>query len=240
MAYVYRYTDRADNIVKYIGIVWGENRTLKDRIREHDKEEWCNLRIWKIDYLKIDDLSRTDAEYIEAHLISVYKTYEYFNKAKGNWGKSIYINHDAFEWIEYNRKSSYETIRELRTELKNKNKIIKQLTYDIKNPDYSVFEILDEERKKEIYELKKEIQKYKDESNNYYQLWNELLQEKLHGKDISIHISKPKRGRPQIDYATNLKAIEMHNNGMSYRQISKELGISLGVISKMLNATNDE
>ena len=39
MAYVYRYTDLADNIIKYVGIVYGENRTLKQRIYEHFRDD---------------------------------------------------------------------------------------------------------------------------------------------------------------------------------------------------------
>lgn len=35
MAYVYKYTDLLDNVVKYVGIVWGKTRTLQDRIKEH-------------------------------------------------------------------------------------------------------------------------------------------------------------------------------------------------------------
>lgn len=38
MAWVYRYTDLSDNIIKYIGIVWGKNRTLKQRLIEHKKK----------------------------------------------------------------------------------------------------------------------------------------------------------------------------------------------------------
>ena len=37
MAIVYRYTDLADNTIKYVGIVWSGNRTLKQRDEEHRK-----------------------------------------------------------------------------------------------------------------------------------------------------------------------------------------------------------
>lgn len=37
MACIYRYTDLTDNIIKYVGIVWSGNRTLKQRLYEHSK-----------------------------------------------------------------------------------------------------------------------------------------------------------------------------------------------------------
>ena len=36
MAYIYRYTDLVDNIIKYVGIVWSDNRSLEDRLYEHE------------------------------------------------------------------------------------------------------------------------------------------------------------------------------------------------------------
>lgn len=88
---VYRYTDLDDNIVKYIGIVTSKNktRTLEDRIKEHyTKHEWAYGN-FKIDYFTV--ASRTDAEAFESHLISFYKTYLYYNKAKADWGLSQYL-----------------------------------------------------------------------------------------------------------------------------------------------------
>lgn len=42
MGYVYRYTDLTDNVIKYVGIVWKDNRTLDDRIYEHSYfDGWC-------------------------------------------------------------------------------------------------------------------------------------------------------------------------------------------------------
>ena len=35
MGVVYRYIDLNDNQIKYVGIVWSGNRTLKQRVEEH-------------------------------------------------------------------------------------------------------------------------------------------------------------------------------------------------------------
>ena len=67
MAYVYRYIDLKDNIIKYVGIVYERTRTLDQRIKEHAiKDEWCKNSEWKIEYIETDIDSRTDAEYMEA------------------------------------------------------------------------------------------------------------------------------------------------------------------------------
>ena len=54
MAYVYRYTDLSDGIVKYVGVVWSENRTLSQRIREHFNDKWCKGKKWKIEFIKLE------------------------------------------------------------------------------------------------------------------------------------------------------------------------------------------
>lgn len=35
MYYVYRYTDLSDGIIKYVGIVYGQERKIKHRVIEH-------------------------------------------------------------------------------------------------------------------------------------------------------------------------------------------------------------
>lgn len=91
MAYVYRYTDLSDGIIKYVGIVWSENRTLEQRIKEHEKDEWHQGTKWKIEFICEDIQSRTDAEYLESHYISLYETGKWFNKNKNGWGISKYL-----------------------------------------------------------------------------------------------------------------------------------------------------
>ena len=100
MGYVYKYTDVEDGIVKYIGIVWSENRTLSQRIKEHQTyDEWCNGKCWKIEYLEIDN--KTDCEGLEGHFISLYDTNKWYNKGKTNWGVSKIYSMINWDWKEF-------------------------------------------------------------------------------------------------------------------------------------------
>lgn len=107
MACIYRYTDLADNIIKYIGIVWSDNRTLKQRLYEHSKnDEWCKNGNFKIEYIKVK--SRTDAEFLEAHYISLYHTDKYYNDSKSEWGISSFVPYKESDWKEYNDNTYIE------------------------------------------------------------------------------------------------------------------------------------
>lgn len=99
MAYVYRYTDKKDGIIKYVGIVWSEKVTLQDRIRQHEiRDEWCKNSDWHIEFIEKNINTRTDAEYWEAHLISLYETDKYFNICKSGWGISSFLPNIEDEW----------------------------------------------------------------------------------------------------------------------------------------------
>ncbi len=104
MAYVYRYIDKADGIIKYVGIVWGESRTLKDRIREHKNDPWNKNINWLIQYITANINTRTDAEYFEAHYVSLYGTDKYFNKSKAGWGTSSFLPNREEEWVNYSEQ----------------------------------------------------------------------------------------------------------------------------------------
>jgi hypothetical protein len=100
MGYVYRYIDKRDEIIKYVGIVWSDNRTISERCIEHLKnDEWCNEE-YRIEYIERDIHSRTDAEYLESHLISLYQTDKYYNIRKAGWGISNVLPRE-FDWKEY-------------------------------------------------------------------------------------------------------------------------------------------
>lgn len=102
MGVVYRYTDLSDGIIKYVGIVWSDNRTLKQRVDEHFRnDDWCKGRKWKVEFLKRNINSRTDAELFESHYISEYATDKYYNIKKSGWGKSDLINSKNEEWELY-------------------------------------------------------------------------------------------------------------------------------------------
>ena len=99
MGIVYRYTDLSDETIKYIGIVWSGNRTLKQRVAEHARDdEWCKQGAWRIEYLKRDIASRTDAEMLEAHYIAKYGTDEHFNTRKKGWGTSDILDDKEDKW----------------------------------------------------------------------------------------------------------------------------------------------
>ena len=68
MGVVYRYIDLNDDKIKYVGIVWSGNRTLKQRVEEHfNNDSWCDKGHWRIEYVLREVNTRTDAEYLEAH-----------------------------------------------------------------------------------------------------------------------------------------------------------------------------
>lgn len=96
MGFVYRYRDKNDGIIKYVGIVWSTNniRGLYKRIKEHSYRDcWTNLHQWEIEYIEEGIKTRTDAEYFESHYISLFHTDEWYNKSKVRWGVSNYLPH---------------------------------------------------------------------------------------------------------------------------------------------------
>lgn len=100
MGYVYRYTDIADGIVKYVGIVSSENRTLLQRVKEHQTyDDWCNGSQWKIEYLEINN--KTDCEGLESHFISLYETDKWYNTRKTGWGVSNIYSMFNWKWEEF-------------------------------------------------------------------------------------------------------------------------------------------
>lgn len=128
MGYVYRYTDTNDGIIKYVGIVWSENRTLRQRIREHSiYDDWCQDKQWKIEYLFEDINTRTDAEYMEAHYISLYQTDQYYNIKKAGWGISSFIPHrDNWQLFDSKKDSVLEKIENELSSVKNENNILNE------------------------------------------------------------------------------------------------------------------
>lgn len=86
MRVVYRYIDKKDGLIKYIGIVTSDKRTLSQRVKEHMSDSWYNNGDWSIEYFTEDLDTKGECEAWEGHLIAKYKTYEWYNKAKSNWG----------------------------------------------------------------------------------------------------------------------------------------------------------
>lgn len=101
LGYVYRYRDKEDGIIKYVGIVYGKTRTLEARLREHlHNDDWCNKN-FSIEYINVDIDNRSEAEAFESHYISLYETYKYFNKAKQHWGINKYLPDRESDFTEY-------------------------------------------------------------------------------------------------------------------------------------------
>ena len=101
MAYIYRYKDPLDGITKYVGIVWGETRTLQDRINEHQKEDWCKDKSWIIEYITEDIDNKSEAEAFESHFIALYNPC--YNVAKVGWGINKYLPDRLNDWQVYNK-----------------------------------------------------------------------------------------------------------------------------------------
>lgn len=133
MTYLYKYIDMNDNITKYVGIVSEKNRELKDRIIEHCKKDVWSHGYFRVEYIELQ--SKTDAEYLESHFISVYQTDKYFNKAKKEWGKSALLDNHKFIWKLYIIYNNDITMANIDTLVKNskelKNMVDRSKKYSI-------------------------------------------------------------------------------------------------------------
>lgn len=61
MAIVYRYFNNETEEYDYIGIVYSEHRTLKQRVYEHSKEPQFQGNDYSIDYFEV--ATHTDAKH---------------------------------------------------------------------------------------------------------------------------------------------------------------------------------
>ena len=95
---VYRYIDNMDGIVKYVGIT---SRTLAQRVNEHlNNDDWVKTtKGWHIDYFYVDTKSQSEAW--ESHLIALYETYKWYNKAKSSWGIIKEFAKITPQWVMY-------------------------------------------------------------------------------------------------------------------------------------------
>lgn len=97
VGYVYKYIDKTDDIVKYVGLV-NPGNSLTQRILQHEHEDWYHENF---EVFYIEAKSKTDVEYLESAFIAHYKSYEFYNKAKHNWGISSLIDLDSIKWNDY-------------------------------------------------------------------------------------------------------------------------------------------
>lgn len=118
MPYVYRYVDKKDGEVKYIGIINADSN-FPQRFKQHEHDGWNNKSKWRIEYIELN--SRTDAEALEAHFIWFYSTGKHFNKAKINWGACSFApDPDEYEWTEYAEKTV--TKKKIKKQMKRRDK----------------------------------------------------------------------------------------------------------------------
>lgn len=92
-SYVYRYTDLNDSIIKYVGIV--NKGTLVGRNKQHMREDWYKNGEFMLEYIEVPNQSTAEA--IESHLIALYGTDKWYNKAKAGWGLIEYFPKE-FDW----------------------------------------------------------------------------------------------------------------------------------------------
>lgn len=185
MAYVYKYTDLLDNVVKYVGIVWGKTRTLQDRIKEHSlNDDWCKKRAWKIEYIETPINTRTDAEYMEAHYISLYHTDEWFNIKKAGWGVSSFIKNED-NWKKYNQDKYKETLQQIK---------IKQLNKDIKDKESYIYS-LDEK----INKLEEKLKETRINSNKIENINRVKKEDIIYNKISYIEPKSEKEHRFTVD-----------------------------------------
>lgn len=90
---VYKYTDMSDGIVKYVGIV--HHGSLPTRHKQHMREDWYKQGNFLCEYIEVNNQS--EAEAIESHLITLYETHKYYNRAKSDWGLNSYLPNE-YDW----------------------------------------------------------------------------------------------------------------------------------------------
>jgi predicted GIY-YIG superfamily endonuclease len=97
MHIVYCYIDLKDDLIKYVGLT---SRQLAQRIKEHkENEAWVSSSSWKILYFTVN--TKSESEAWESHLIALYKTYEYYNTAKKDWGLIDLFRNKIPQWKVY-------------------------------------------------------------------------------------------------------------------------------------------
>lgn len=90
---VYRYIDIYTNEIVYVGIVTDSN--LPTRHKAHCRDNWYKDGVYLLEYIEVEN--KSEAEAIETHLINLYNTGKYYNKAKVGWGLNKYLPNE-YEW----------------------------------------------------------------------------------------------------------------------------------------------
>lgn len=116
---VYRYVDTTDNVVKYVGIV--HKSKLEKRLLAHaNNDKWALNGCWRVEYFECEN--RSEAEAFESHLIALYETHKYYNKAKTNWGLNRFLP-DVEKWWKVAVLPKYDNLETMRFALFIRNLI---------------------------------------------------------------------------------------------------------------------
>lgn len=119
MGYIYRLRDLSDGIIKYVGIIWSNDRSLQKGLSDHYHDEWYKDKIWEIEFIDKDFKNRHDAEIIKTHYILLLGTNRYYNKWMANNVSDTFVaNHrwiyfkildgTAINYMREHQKETYE------------------------------------------------------------------------------------------------------------------------------------
>ena len=104
MPYIYKYTDKNDGLVKYVGIIRNDTNFPR-RFTQHWRDEWFSKGDWQIEYCEFPSVS--DVEALEGHFITIYGSAEWYNKAKATWGRLSFL--PEIKWQEWNGEQIAKT-----------------------------------------------------------------------------------------------------------------------------------
>lgn len=210
MAFVYRYIDKADMQIKYVGIVWGETRTLAQRLIEHQTEPKFKNHEWIIEYIYEDITTRTDAEYYEAHFISLYQTDKHLNVSKAGWGVSKFIP-ERNDWIEYDgdelKKVSKETKKKIDILKKENAKLMRKIK-SLEKENSSYCDLI-EELIRENSSLNRNIEYMKEERKRF--------EAKIHNLELSL-INANTRNKCSKHFAKSYSILTQEDAKQTYKR----------------------
>lgn len=201
MPFVYRYIDKADGVVKYVGIVCRNcDNALHKRIKEHfNSDDWAKLFNWRVEYIEVK--TKGDAHALEGHLISYYKTYEWFNKAKSDYGLLSFINSNEFDWKLFEKDSDvlnqyqedFNIVRGWRAREKNSSRYLSE---NPRNLDQSMSQWL-----KKVCELEDFLKKCIDVKETITEM--KIRGESFVGRDLNSDLK-------QIEWAIEMLETELN------------------------------
>lgn len=198
----------------YLGRVTGDTRDVMQRIKEHKKDEWYKDGFWKIEWVNLDDYSKTDVNALESHFISLLKPK--YNVAQVKWGTSKIFDDFAndIEWTTLDDGTKYLS------ELSEQNIKLKEQVSQLEKEKNN----LEQENSK----LQSIAQYYKSTNNEVSERMSELYIKEL---TLMPKEEGGKKGRPVQMTKQDLRLIQsLREKGRSMREIAKLTGYSVGTI----------